>query len=425
MKIRTDIIYTGIFQFPEGNAAGARVLGIGKALRDAGLRVMFAGWEDQGRSEDRGADGIFRYQGFPYVSQASHEDLGTTHRRRTWSRLLGTPTISRLDNLDLDTVRAVVAYNAPSPMLWRLAAFCRRRGLACIADVTEWYDPQQLPGGFGGPLWLDSETRMRMLHPRLSGVLAISSFLRNYYEERGCHVLRVPPLVDVEDAKWNQPVVPADSDDVLNLVYVGTPGHKDLFGGIVRALARFRSGKRPVLHVIGPSFDELSGVLGSDAPLLDAVSGKVICYGRLPHVEALRQLQQADFSLLVRPLKRYAEAGFPTKLVESLAAGVPVITNATSDIAEYVRNGQEGILLHDTSPGAVEAGVRRALTMSTEERQAMRTRARARAAMCFDYRQHTSTIAGFINQAITAPRCGLRWIGGGPPHPAAHLKING
>ena len=65
---RREIIYVGGFLFPEGSASAARVLGIGKALRDAGYTVMFAGGEEEGRLEDlRPGEGYF-YQGFPYHS---------------------------------------------------------------------------------------------------------------------------------------------------------------------------------------------------------------------------------------------------------------------------------------------------------------------------------------------------------------------
>jgi len=47
------IIYTGAFKFPDGAAAAARVLGVGKALREIGYEVEFAGWEKEEREEDR------------------------------------------------------------------------------------------------------------------------------------------------------------------------------------------------------------------------------------------------------------------------------------------------------------------------------------------------------------------------------------
>ena len=51
-------------------------------------------------------------------------------------------------------------------------------------------------------------------------------------------------------------------------------------------------------------------------------------------------------------------AGFPTKVVESLALGTPVITNLTSDLGFCVFDGRNGVILdarseQDASPEAV------------------------------------------------------------------------
>src|SRR5208282_6294467 len=97
--------------------------------------------------------------------------------------------------------------------------------------------------------------------------------------------------------------------------------------------------------MVGPSRDELARSLGTDAPLLEALGSRLQFVGRMPHSEALQTLAGMDFSILLRPNLRYAHAGFPTKLGESLAMGVPVICNLTSDLGMYVRDGQEGIVV--------------------------------------------------------------------------------
>ena len=139
------------------------------------------------------------------------------------------------------------------------------------------------------------------------------------------------------------------------------------------------------LHLVGPSREEVSECLGSDAPMLDMMADMLIFHGRVPQSDVPRLLATADYSVLLRPLERYAQAGFPTKLVESLAAGVPVIANPTSDIAEFVRDGIEGILLTDHSPAAFVAGVKRVLTLPLAQKDAMRLNARLRAETSFDF----------------------------------------
>ena len=55
--------------------------------------------------------------------------------------------------------------------------------------------------------------------------------------------------------------------------------------------------------------------------------------------------QVSDFSIILRENKRYAEAGFPTKFVESIACGVPVIANKVGDIQKYITEYEVGFLI--------------------------------------------------------------------------------
>ena len=92
----------------------------------------------------------------------------------------------------------------------------------------------------------------------------------------------------------------------------------------------------------------------------------------MARANALQIVRAADFTVLLRPDARFAHAGFPTKLVESLSLGVPVLANVTSDISEYVRDGREGILLAGPTREAFAAGLRRALAIGRPARLAMR-----------------------------------------------------
>jgi glycosyltransferase involved in cell wall biosynthesis len=403
------VAYVGSFRFPDGDAGAARVLGIGKALREAGFSVLFAGVEKRGRPQDRQPDGRFFCEGFPYLPEKDLGDTGVSRLKRAWlTHLSGSTTMGRLRGMNLAGTRAIIAYNASSLLLWRLCGFCRRRQIALIADCSEWYDLRHTIGGVLGPLAWDSELRMRCLQPRIGRVIAISSFLERYYRARGCVVLRVPPLIDMDDGRPNQAdqVSHKDKDNVLRLVYAGVPGKKDLLGSAVRALRDLRASGLPVvLDLVGPSRQTAATWLGGGR-LLDELGSGVVCHGRVPHKVALGLVARADFSLLLRPDKRYAHAGFPTKLVESLSLGVPVISNPTSDIAEYVRDGKEGVLLADSTPEAFAAGVKRILDMPREQWSTMRLGARQRASDCFDYRRHAQRLKEFMREVLASDAMG-------------------
>ena len=396
------IIYTGSFRFPDGDAGASRVLGIGKSLRAAGYDVIFAGWEERGRHQDLQKVG-YVYQGFSYIPQGDLPSTSVSPLRRLVRFIkYGQNTLRWIETQDLGGLKAIIVYHGGSWFINRLYTLCRRRGIRLIVDCTEWYASQSLPGGKLGVPFLDNELRMRLFNVTASRVIAISSYLARYYLQRGCHVLRVPPLVDLDEEKWQlNPHVPVDGNN-LQIVYAGTPGKKDLLGNALRGLNTLREeGLLVKLHLVGPSREDVSECLGSDAPVLNMMADLLIFHGCLPQSDVPQLLSTADYSVLLRPLERYAQAGFPTKLVESLAAGVPVITNSTSDISEFVRDGIEGILLTDHSPAAFVAGVKRVLSLPLAQKDAMRRNARLRAETSFDFRVFVKKLGSFIQECTS------------------------
>jgi glycosyltransferase involved in cell wall biosynthesis len=101
---------------------------------------------------------------------------------------------------------------------------------------------------------------------------------------------------------------------------------------------------------------------------------------------------------------RYSTAGFPTKVVESLASGTPVICNITSDLGEHLVDGREAIICPDRSRASLIAAFERAMLLSSEERHRMRLAARRRAEEAFDYRNFTETMGDFLARAVEERR---------------------
>jgi glycosyltransferase involved in cell wall biosynthesis len=150
--------------------------------------------------------------------------------------------------------------------------------------------------------------------------------------------------------------------------------------------------------------------LGPDPGLLERLSAQLRFLGVLPHRQALAEVAKADFSIMLRPNARFAQAGFPTKLGESLACGVPVLGNLTGDVGLFLRDGREGILVPDCSPAAFAQGLRRALSLSPQERQAMRQAARRRAERDFDYHNYAAPLDEYVRSLS-------------PAHPVYHLQF--
>jgi glycosyltransferase involved in cell wall biosynthesis len=397
--IEAEIIYVGGFRFPDGDAGAARVRGIALALRDAGYAVAIAGVEDRASPDDIQLDGTACREGLPYYPA---KNFGSSKfarlRRGVYHCITGSAVMDRLNYLVSPRTRAIIVYNGNAPLLLRLLNFCSKRKICLIADCTEWYDPQHVPGGAFGWFRWDSELRMRWLQPKIGNMIAISSFLEKYYRDCGCTVVRVPPLVDLQAKCWRSvPLLREDTE--LHLAYAGTPGKKDLLANALRAVIALRlEGFSIKVHLVGTTRETLGNWLRDDPSFVKALGNSVIYHGRVPQARAIELISAADFTVLLREDKRYAHAGFPTKLVEGLSAGVPIITNSTSDIAEYVRDGHEGILLENHSPEAFAAGVRRIFQMPRAKWREMRLQAQQRAEECFDYRHYIASLKSFIER---------------------------
>jgi len=351
-QLSNKVFYVGSFLYPDRNAGAHRVHTIGKCLATAGFDVSFIGYESTGRSQDLANNNGYIYDGFYYYPS---ELVGQNIFRRFWrgfyGHMTGLCTMRRLKSLCTTSTVAVIAYQASSFLLAQLRRFCTKHNIIFIVDTVEWYDRGHVQGGRYGVAALDSEIRMRKMQCLADGAITISKFLESYYNRRNILTLRVPPLIDINNGKWCTETSSLFVGSKLRISFVGNAGKKDLLTNAIRGLSLLREKARECqLIVVGPSQVEVRANLGPEAGLLEKFDSSLHFATRVPHHEALKFLAQSDFSLVLRPDARFAHAGFSTKLVESLAMGVPVICNLTSDIGMYIHDGQEGIILKDCSP---------------------------------------------------------------------------
>lgn len=400
------IAYVGMFGFPDGGPGTVHILGVAKALRELGNEVVFFGnmkttQNIPATKRTEHYDGISTYEEFKY-RPLEYSGIGIWGRlRRQASITTGYSFFQRLkiEEQSRGPIDALIAYQSQSLLFYRTLHWCRSRRIPLICDVVEWFDRNHAKGGRYGYHALNSELNMRKLYFLSDGILAISTYLENYYSSHGLPTLRMPNLIDILNDKWTEARSPSEKESAksLRLAFVGSAGQKDLLVNAIRGLSLVGPEKCEIIAV-GPSREELRVNLGPDGELLETLHESLHFTGRLPHREALRKLAQADFSILLRPDAQFANAGFPTKLVESLAMGVPVICNLTGDIGLYVKDGCEGIVVPDCTPEAFAGGIRRILSMSLDERLAMRRHARNRAEVSFDYRNWVTPLGEFIDR---------------------------
>lgn len=331
------ILYVGGFELPDKNAAAHRVIANGKAMRELGHEVVFVGISKDASCSKNIMETKTTY--FDFDCYAIPYPTSTFQ----WLKYITTNPFMKL--VDEFKPEAIIVYNYPAVALRRLMTLCRKRHIKLIADVTEWYAPE------GNILhkvikWCDTEYRMRRLHKRLDGIIAISQYLTEYYKEN--KVITVPPLIDKTDAKWRHNEA-RHIDDTLRFVYAGTPwggGAKDMLNKVIAFVDKINSPKR--LNIIGIRKDQYLGQGNPEPPSF------VTFKGRVNHATALKEVQEADFQIFIREINKVTKAGFPTKFVESLACGTPVITNRSSDLEDYMEEGIHGFWVEDDDTALIK-----------------------------------------------------------------------
>ena len=104
--------------------------------------------------------------------------------------------------------------------------------------------------------------------------------------------------------------------------------------------------------------------------------------------------------VLFREPNRKNTAGFPTKIAESITAGVPVITNPTSDIEKYIQNGKNVFILNDYSKENIILFIQNCiLKLKEEDLNNMKNNAKE-TSIYFDWHYYKSTFKQFLDNII-------------------------
>ena len=312
------ILYIGGFELPDKNAAAQRVVGIAKGFRALGHEVVFLNSLKKYEETSLRETEYFGFKCYEYKRESTEDYL-----------LSAKTAISMIEKVMPD---AVVAYNYPAVALERIRIYCKRNRIKSYADATEWYQAVGENVVYRVIKNLDTAYRMKVVQKKLDGVIAISRFLYDYYKDSVKTVL-VPPTVDLSDEKWNIDV--SKQNGIVSFVYAGVPyALKEKLDTIVSAIETVSQEQNVVLNVVGVTeqqFVELYNWTG-DVPIA------VKFWGRVEHKQVIKIVKSSDWAIILRDNNRVVKAGFPTKVVESISCGTPVLVNHFSNIEDYLNN---------------------------------------------------------------------------------------
>lgn len=309
-----NILYVGGFELPDLNAAAQRVLGIAKGMRELGSNVFFLNYSS--KAERREWVSYYDFQCY----QVPKPNLSY--------RLT---CIDDVKQIAIEKkISAIVSYNYPAIALQKLILWCRKMHVRCFADATEWYIAQGNIA-FRMVKKFDTEWRMRILHKKMDGVIAISDYLYRFYWG-SINTVKIPPTVDTSDEKWKVAKKEQASSNLTTFIYAGSPSaQKERLDLIVDAIEQVACTEFVQLRVVGITQEQYERMYDKTY-----IGTHVVFLGRIEHLQVVAEVIQSDWSIIIRDNNKVVKAGFPTKVVESISCGTPVIVNRFSNIEDYL-----------------------------------------------------------------------------------------
>lgn len=345
IKKRDFVLYTGGFLLPDRNAAAHRVTSVAKIIESEGSEVY-----------------LLERMSSASVSLANARKLDGSQAKnsRRWKSILryifGLNVIQVLKKNS--GFNKLVLYNYhlfPSLIIW---IYSRLNGIKVIGDITEWYNAENYPWILKPFAKLEITLRMRLMNKLYDGLIVISDYLYSYYnQKKRSNVIKIPPLIDIHDSKWRAVEKGIENynlsdDKSIRIVYAGSLGsNKDDLAQVVRFIddCRLATSKDITLSVAGVELEEYNRAFKKDwAYKLVREASWIEWLGKLTHSQVLELYARSDVLILFRELTRSNFAGYSTKLVEAVTAGLMIASNSEAIDEHDVYKAQSFIMVIDS-----------------------------------------------------------------------------
>ena len=380
MKMNAVII-TGN-KYPLEDAGAIRQHATAKIFQSLGYNVLVLGYGKPTDGEVRTCDGV-NYVSFRPVSK--------NKLVRALFRYFFVNRVAHYIGKNIEKIDVLLVIDVLPKDFKTIENIASKYNAKLIHDSVEWYSPEEFSDGRKNRSYRNKEFTNTVAIGKGWRVIAISKLLEEHFKTRCDKVIRIPVIMDIQSIAPNMEV----HNEKRIFVYAGAPGKKDYLDTIVKSfsLLSIEEKSKVELHILGVNKEQLIKQCGVDQEDIDNLKGVLHIHGRVPHEEAVQAVMNASFTILIRDeTLRYAKAGFPTKVVESLMYATPVLCNYSSDLQDYLSDRQNAIIAKGHQPEDVLSAIRSALTLPETEYSNMRTNARKTAETCFDFRQYINSL---------------------------------
>ena len=271
--------------------------------------------------------------------------------------------------------------------------YCIMSKIPVIVEKTE-NELSKYPVNWKEKLSLLFEQINQLLLPKVANHLVVisnklkSHFAASFGENR---ITIIPIVVDTKrfaHIKMNGHVH-------HRIGYLGSLGEKDGVEGIINAFSKAKDTQgRLKLRLIGfnPKASYFERVLKHAG-----LNGEVEKTGQVTYDQIPDLLAECDLLVVNRTNQPYSHFGFPTKLAEYLATGIPTVATKVGDIEDYLVDKQDVILIDPDNSDALQEVIKSRYT-STLDYHTIGDNGRKAAHKHFSNKPHAQTLIDLINK---------------------------
>ena len=236
-----------------------------------------------------------------------------------------------------------------------------------------------------------------LVYPWIDGFLVISGALGDVARRHGspkATITQVPILTDGAD-------LPPRSVETVVAPYIFHAGtlteEKDGISTVVEAFAKCAA-ERPQLRFEFSNYTTLPSIKQRMEAIFEAyqVRDRVTFHRHLSRETLQEKLLGCTFVVVNKPDNLRNRHNFSTKLGEYMSLGLPIITTATGDAAQYLVDGENCLLIADASDSDEIAHHMRTLLDDPELARTLGENARRTSQASFAYARHASALGAFF-----------------------------
>lgn len=362
--------------FPKGSAMASRIVSFCHMLNDLNYKVHVI----TGKTEN---DEHIIDDSYSYSFVKSNRSYGL-------QSYLGNENLAKAVDAYLNENEVEFVFTTSLNMNFKkIFDVIKKHNKKLILEQCEWYDPSSFRFGKLDIRYINFLINIKHRYLKVDGVISISRLLDKYYKENGINSIRIPSILDVKNTQYSIRKI----DNTIKLIYTGNASNsKELLEPILIALNDRKYRKLFTFDIYGLNKEQLLKNIKNNKEL---IGENINVHGFVKQELIENKIKEADYQMFIRPYRKSSNAGFPTKLCESMSVGTPVICNDTGDIGLYLKDGVNGFVIKGKNSFDIKETFDKILAL--KDYSQIRREARITAEKSFDYRIYMNDVKELID----------------------------